>query len=270
VVTPKVVALPAIPLDGVWTGSGDNRPRDFAGGSAEDVMVREYRRGDDLRRVHWRSSAHAGELMVRREEQPWQSRATLFVDNRQHAHRGTGPASSFEYAVSAAASIAMHLAQRGFRVRLVTAEGQASDHSWHEHGALSTESGPLLESLALLQPVNRTSIDTTWLNDAHQSGLHVAVVGETLPTDGSSLSRMRHAASTPLAVALDVDQWARSTRPDLGVSTTLNLLTGVGWRAVAAGPSVPLAGVWQQLALLSTRGRRVTGAASTLTARSTR
>ena len=26
----------------------------FAAGSAEDVTVREYRRGDDLRRVHWR------------------------------------------------------------------------------------------------------------------------------------------------------------------------------------------------------------------------
>jgi uncharacterized protein (DUF58 family) len=263
VVTPRVVALPAIPLDGVWTGSGDNRPRDFAGGSAEDVMVREYRRGDDLRRVHWRSSAHAGELMVRREEQPWQSRATLFVDNRQHAHRGVGLASSFEYAVSAAASIAMHLAQRGFRVRLVTAEGQESDHSWHEHGALSAEAGPLLESLALLQPATRTTIDTSWLGDAHGAGLHVAVLGETLPTDRSALSRMRHAAGTPLAVALDVDQWVPSTRPDLEVTTTLNLLTAAGWRAVSTGPNVPLGGVWQQLGLLSTRGRRATSAAGT-------
>ena len=74
--------LPTIPLTGAWTGSGDNRPRAFATGSAEDVTVREYRRGDDLRRVHWRSSARTGELMVRREEQPWQSRATLFLDNR--------------------------------------------------------------------------------------------------------------------------------------------------------------------------------------------
>ena len=57
-------------------------PRAFATGSAEDVTVREYRQGDDLRRVHWRSSAKLGELMVRREEQPWQSRATLFLDNR--------------------------------------------------------------------------------------------------------------------------------------------------------------------------------------------
>ena len=107
VVTPRVIPLPPVPLSGAWTGSGDNRPRAFASGSAEDVTVREYRRGDDLRRVHWRSSAHAGELMVRREEQPWQSRATLFLDNRKIAHVGSGPASSLEHAVVAAASIAV-------------------------------------------------------------------------------------------------------------------------------------------------------------------
>jgi hypothetical protein len=108
-VTPRTTPLPSIPLGGAWTGSGDNRPRAFATGSAEDVTVREYRRGDDLRRVHWRSSARVGELMVRREEQPWQSRATVFLDNRGLAHRGQGAASSLEGAVSAAASIAVHL-----------------------------------------------------------------------------------------------------------------------------------------------------------------
>ena len=106
-VTPRTVPLTQIPLGGAWTGSGDNRPRAFATGSAEDVTVREYRRGDELRRVHWRSSAKIGELMVRREEQPWQSRATLFFDNRLRAHRGQGIASSLEAAVSAAASIAV-------------------------------------------------------------------------------------------------------------------------------------------------------------------
>ena len=59
-VTPRTVPLSSIPLGGAWTGSGDNRPRAFAMGSAEDVTVREYRRGDDLRRVHWRSSARIG------------------------------------------------------------------------------------------------------------------------------------------------------------------------------------------------------------------
>ncbi len=265
VVTPRVVPLPAIPLTGVWTGSGDNRPRDFAGGSAEDVTVREYRRGDDLRRVHWRSSAHAGELMVRREEQPWQSRATLFLDNRSHVHRGTGPASSFEYAVGAGASIALHLARRGFRVRLVTAEGGDSEHAWHEHGALAAESGPLLESLAVLDVAQRPQIDLGWMADTHQTGLLVAVLGGFSAQDRGVLARMRHSSGSALAIAVDVAQWSREpggpVAPD-GPPTAqpeVGLLTAQGWRAVGAGPADPLPRVWQQLGLVG--GRRGSGGA---------
>jgi hypothetical protein len=259
VVTPRVVPLPAVPLSGVWTGSGDNRPRDFAGGSAEDVTVREYRRGDDLRRVHWRSSAHTGELMVRREEQPWQSRATLFIDNRRHVHRGAGPASSLEHAVSAAASIATHLTQRGFRVRLVTADGNASGHVWHEHGALDGEAGALLESLAVMTDTVRVDVDGSWLTDTHATGLLVAVMGQVLPADRAVLARMRHAASSPFAIALDVDRWVGGT-PDPGPTPAVRLLTAHGWRAVAAGPADPLASVWKQLAL--TGGRQAGAAAA--------
>jgi uncharacterized protein (DUF58 family) len=257
VVTPPVLPLPAVPLTGVWTGSGDNRPRDFAGGSAEDVTVREYRRGDDLRRVHWRSSAHAGELMVRREEQPWQSRATLFLDNRSFAHRGTGPASSFEQAVTAAASIAVHLGQRGFQVRLVTADGDGSEHAWHDHGATGADAGPLMEALAVLETVRRPTIDAGWLTDAHQTGLLVAVLGTVVPTDRGILNRMRHGAGTALAVVLDVERWLPD---DPGTSSaagppTAALLTAQGWRAVAAGPQEPLSTVWQRLGITG-HGRR--------------
>jgi uncharacterized protein (DUF58 family) len=258
VVTPPVVELPPIPLSGVWTGSGDNRPRDFAGGSAEDVTVRDYRQGDELRRVHWRASAHAGELMVRREEQPWQSRATLFVDNRRHVHRGAGPAASLEYAVSAAASIAVHLTQRGFRVRLVTAEGTDTSHTWHEHGAVASEAGPLLESLAVLQPVARVGLDISWLSDAQPTGLLIAVLGETPAADAPALARMQHAAHNPLALTLDVDRWVRGgggADPGSGspLSASVGLLLAKGWRAVQVGPEDSVGAAWQQLGLTGRR-----------------
>jgi uncharacterized protein (DUF58 family) len=237
-----VVALPPIPLSGVWTGSGDNRPRAFASGSAEDVTVREYRRGDDLRRVHWRSTARTGELMVRREEQPWQSRATLFLDNRLRVHRGQGIASSLEAAVSTAASIAVHLSMRGFTVRLVTASGEDPSSAWHFRDA-ELNTGPLLETLAVVQADPRPRIDTGWLAEPTHGGLMVAVVGSLEPQDIPVLRRMQHHSGSAMALALDVDAWvARST--DGGAATDL---TRQGWRAATLGPRDRLDTVWQEL-----------------------
>jgi uncharacterized protein (DUF58 family) len=250
VVTPKVIALPPIPMSGAWTGSGDNRPRAFASGSAEDVTVREYRRGDDLRRVHWRSSAHAGELMVRREEQPWQSRATLFLDNRTFSHRGTGPASSLEHAVSITASVALHLVQRGFSVRLVTAMGEEEGGSWHEHGAMRAETTPLLESLAVVTEVSHTHLDVRWLQEGGHSGLLVAVLGAMHDHDKPTLTRMRHSATSGLALCLDVGAWtrgskaARDTRP-------ATWLKAHGWKAATAGKRDPIPSLWQELGVAS-------------------
>ena len=72
------------------------RPRSIASAGEDDVVTREYRRGDDLRRIHWRSTARSGELMVRREEQPWQSRALLAAGHarcRRTAATGRPPRS---------------------------------------------------------------------------------------------------------------------------------------------------------------------------------
>ena len=247
VVTPRVVPLPVVPLSGAWTGSGDNRPRAFASGSAEDVTVREYRRGDDLRRVHWRSSAHSGELMVRREEQPWQSRATLFLDNRKIAHRGSGAASSLEHAVSLAASIGVHLVQRGFSVRLVTAAGEESAQQWHEHGSHQAETRPLLESLAVVTEVAHPHIDLKWLQDGGHSGLLIGVLGSVADHDRPAFVRMRHSASAAMAVALDVPAWGRGGLPG---PDPVPWLSSHGWRAVVAGPRDPLPTVWQEVGLL--------------------
>ena len=44
--------------------------------------LREYEVGDDLRRVHWRSTARTGELMLRQDEMPWEARSTILLDTR--------------------------------------------------------------------------------------------------------------------------------------------------------------------------------------------
>lgn len=241
-VTPRTVPLPQIPIGGAWTGSGDNRPRAFAIGSAEDVTVREYRRGDDLRRVHWRSSARTGELMVRREEQPWQSRATIFLDNRLRAHRGQGIASSLEAAVSAAASIAVHLAQRGFAVRLVTASGEDPSNAWHSRET-ELNTAPLLEALAVVQSLGQARIETDWLAEPTHGGLVVGIVGGVEAHDLPVLRRMHLHAGAAMALALDVDAWVGG--PATGGAAPI--LARQGWRAAPLGPRDRLDAVWQDL-----------------------
>lgn len=250
-VTPRTVHLPVVPLAGVWTGSGDNRPRAFASGSAEDVTVREYRHGDDLRRVHWRSSAHTGELMVRREEQPWQSRATIFLDNRSVAHAGHGAASSLEAAVSAAASIAVHLTQRGFTVRLVTADGEDPSTVWHDRSS-AQNTAPLLEALAVITPTKRRHLETDWLTDA-STGLLIGILGSLDDHDHAVLRRMRHHGTNPLALALDVSAWA-GRGEGTPTSSAAEWLNSMGWSAVAGSPGDRLPALWQELGRRSAQG----------------
>ena len=279
VVTPEVVPLPGIPLAGTYSGTGEHRPRSFAGGSAEDVTTREYRHGDDLRRVHWRSSAHAGELMVRREEQPWESRATVLVDNRAHVHRGAGSASSLEQAVSIAASIASHLLQRGFEVHLVDAAGPLL----HNGREARPDRPAVLEALAVLQASPRTHLSTEALSAMTQGGLVIGVLGELHETDLDLLARVKQPSEPPLAIVLDVDSWSTdagpapgtapgttvtpadaattrrgsspgSTRATDGLARGARLLSGRGWRTVTAGPGDPVPRLWQELATAGRRG----------------
>ena len=243
VVTPRVVPLPSIALRGAWTGTGDNRPRSFAMGNAADVTVREYRLGDDLRRVHWRSSAHAGDLMVRREEQPWQSRCTLLVDNRARAHRGHGAGSSMEAAVVASASIALHLARHGYQVRLVSAAGEELGQGWHD-GEVATSTQPLLESLALLQAIDAEALATDWVDDTVSGAMFLAVLGAVDERDRTFFARIHRAGGSAYGVALDVGAWEGTGD---GPTPATAWLQSSGWKAVTLRPDTALASAWQEL-----------------------
>ena len=251
VVTPRVEPLPWIPLRGAWAGSGDNRPRSFATGSAADVTVREYRLGDDLRRVHWRSTARTGELMVRREEQPWQSRCTLFVDNRVRAHRGRGVSSSLETAVVATASIAVHLAAQGYQVRLVSATGEELGQGWHD-GGQAMDAQHLLERLAVLPAVEAGALLTEWVDDTVTSGMFIGVLGAFDDHDRAFFSRIHSPGGTPYALVLDVAGWTAPRRPEptapaSETASRTGWLQAHGWKATPLGVRSPLATAWQEL-----------------------
>jgi uncharacterized protein (DUF58 family) len=248
VVTPQVVALPHVRLSGEWTGGGDSRTRSVAAAGDDDVAPREYRQGDDLRRVHWRSTARHGELMVRREEQQWQSRGALLLDTRRYAHRGEGPRSSFEVAVSAAASIGVHLAHEGLGLRLVTDQGA-------EHLTDTGLSWSLLDTLAVVRhsPARSLELGVSALRQGGGDGLIVAVLGSLDPEEARELARLRHSGITGVAVLLDVGTWdggePGSTENYQAVQA---VLTGYGWRIVRLPAGVPIASVWQDAA---SRGR---------------
>ena len=252
-VVPATVPLPAIPLGGDWSGLGEARARAVASAGEDDVIPREYRTGDELRRVHWKSTARAGELMVRREEQPWRTRATVFLDTRAVAHRGDGPAGSFEWAVSAAASVSVHLARRGYAVRVLDADGNPLGSGIAaEDGVSGAEAeGPLLDTLAL---VTLTEGATLGVGDSRararvRDGLVVAVLGDLDVEHAESVAALRHGNSSAMALLLDTSGWAsRATAPEDGRTTrTAALLTAAGWRVAICGPGTELGETWRSL-----------------------
>ncbi|MEV6816680.1 DUF58 domain-containing protein [Micromonospora sp. NPDC051296] len=98
------------PLSAVPTGAGrslDGRVDAVPHGSITFDSLREYVVGDELRRVHWRTSARVGELMVRENVDTSLPRIVVLLDNRAAAHpdRVDGVAESFESACEAAASV---------------------------------------------------------------------------------------------------------------------------------------------------------------------
>lgn len=276
VVTPQVHRLPVLAATSESNGSGDRRPRAFTVGSAEDVTVRDYRRGDDLRRVHWRSTARTGELMVRREEQPWQSRATVLLDGRMLAHEGSsGPGSSLEWAVSAAASVAVHLTRAGFAVRLLTDHPSIEASTWHDHTlSPQAQSGPVLDQLAALRPSAQLRLASAAQAVSRQPGLLVAVLGRLQPGDVPELSRALPPGSRGLALLVDADTWrpGAATSPDDGepplATVHANLLRAAGWTVSVASAGEPVPVVWQRLgSQLNLRGRLAWSGASAVAAR---
>ncbi|HEY3733534.1 MAG TPA: DUF58 domain-containing protein [Streptosporangiaceae bacterium] len=242
VVSPKVLPLPGTVIPGSWLGDGEGRARAAAAAGEDDIAPRAYRQGDELRRVHWRSTARYGELMVRREEQQWRNHAVVLLDTRRGAHAGTGTASSFEFAVSAAASIGVHLGMHGFDGQLVTDTGAMT-------GA-GTFEDVLLDTLAMVKPSGQKSLTRgiAAIQPA-SSGLLVVIAGQLSADQARALAASHHGTAPALALLLDVTTWATSGEPAAGQSTAAAaaVLTAAGWRVVSVTADTPLAGAWQRL-----------------------
>jgi len=243
VVTPAVTALPHTSLAGSWLGEGDARASTAAAAGEDDVVPRAYRDGDELRRVHWRSTARYGELMVRREEQRWRNRAVLFLDTRLSGHGGRGPASSFEYAVSAAASIGVHMAREEMDTEFVTDAGQVT--------APGSFEDVLLDTLAVIRPSRNTSLGAGLAQlPADTSGLLIVVAGHLNSAEARQLATARRASGPAMALLLATSTWA-AERPGATAtnetSEASRVLTAAGWRVATVTADTPLSVAWDML-----------------------
>jgi uncharacterized protein (DUF58 family) len=244
-VVPQVVGLPNVRLAGEYAGSGDSRARSVAVHGEDDIATREYRDGDDLRRVHWRSTARTGELMVRREEQPWESKATVVLDTRRHGHRGEGPTSSFEWAVSAAASVAVHMRRNGYKVRMVTGSGADVDSTERDGDGL------LLDALAEVEVSANATIPNLVDRVRHRSdgGLVIAVLGGLSLPEAERLGSLRVSGTNCVALLIDPATWLNLTEP-ARAQTTANheaaalTLLRTGWRVINVGHGDKLNTLW--------------------------
>lgn len=239
-VAPKVEALPATTLGTVWAGNGDGHSAHAAAAGADDVGVREYHYGDELRRIHWRATAHHGEMMVRREEQTWHSRSTVLIDSRGFAHRGTGPSSSLEWAVSAGASAAVHLLQSGYTVRLATGSGTSALH-------VETDDA-VLDALAVLRPTRAGALPVHEAAEDGTDSLLIAILGVLNEPDVADLARARPSSGTAVAFLLDTDSWAATGPGDSDVPTAAAHLEAAGWRVVTARAADRFPDLWRQAA----------------------
>jgi len=200
--------------------SGAPRPA-TVGPNGEDLYgLRPYEMGDDLRRVHWPSTARTGELVVRQLELPWQGRTTVLLDIRASVHSEA----TLETAVSAAASILAAAWARGALVRLTTTDGTDSGSAaGHAHFEA------VMEHLAVVGRGRADGLGAV-LGALHRAGngggLTIVTTSTALLSDSDGMAGLHGRFATPTIVAVEdaTDPSAAGHQPP-GV-TLLRLRTG--------------------------------------------
>lgn len=232
-VTPRTVPLPQPSSGGSWPGDSEQGRRNAVGGGADDIAPRPYQVADGLRRVHWRSTAHHGELMVRREERQWRDTVSLFLDTRRAA---LGPGDRFEFAVTAAASAGTRLARQGADGRLITDTGEIC--------AFGASGETLLEALAVVRPSRSAGLGAGAEALRSRGGQLIAILGTLTAREARQVASARRGPAPALALLL-----AESAGPTTGIPAgpTAGILMAAGWRVAPAADEDSLAAAWREL-----------------------
>ncbi len=119
--------------------------------------LREYRLGDDLRSVHWRTSARRNELMVRQYRDSRDRSLLILFDAWLPANVGARDVDDFELALSFAATVCVDATRNSRESRTTLAVQGTSLVVWRG-GAGGEKVESLLDTLADLQPERQRSI----------------------------------------------------------------------------------------------------------------
>ncbi|WP_380168565.1 DUF58 domain-containing protein [Jannaschia sp. R86511] len=254
-VRPVVTALPRV-LPVRRTGRGGDSDLGGAGIVGDpDLNVREYRDGDDLRRVHWPTTARRGELMVRPDQHPQDHNAAVLLDTRADGQRGRDEASTLEVLVAAAASVVVHAADLGQRVVLL---GDGEDPTAGSHDTAhrdDADDDPVEDALDRLAVARTTGPDSLAVAVEQLPGTHpsmvVALLGEVGPEDVDELAGSAREASRAALVCVST-RWeelsaARRRQVQDRHEAAVQRLQEAGWRVAPLHPGDDLALVWEQL-----------------------
>ena len=143
--------------------------------SGEFHTLRDYAPGDDLRHVHWRSTARRGHLMMRQNEARRRTPVLVLLDVRPGAYDRP----SFERSVEACASIVSAIDRTDRPVEVMLSTGRLIGAAGRRH------LGTVMDELAIVQPhgPDRLVVAET----RQRSGAVVAIVGRALPNDAAAL-----------------------------------------------------------------------------------
>jgi uncharacterized protein (DUF58 family) len=246
-VFPRVDEIVPVPhTSGDDPHAGADHPSALGRTGEDFYALRPYVVGDDLRRVHWKSTARRDELMVRQDELPWQGRVTVLLDVRRSGHSPE----SLELAVSAAASVVTASWKRRDLVRLITTDGTDLGFA-----AGTAHAEAIMEFLATVPASSggtlRGTVEALALTP-HGGGV-VAVVGNIGDAELGALARLRGQVGSVTIVQFHRSSWDNAAPPERGG------LVGPG--TVRVTRDQPFADAWNGAFQRSSRATRLLGSA---------
>lgn len=188
-VYPETFDLTGLLLPAGQLLGGDQRKSGWHQTTPFIAGVRDYQPGDPVRHIHWRSTAHAGRLMVKEFDAEPVADVWIFLDLQSEAQRGEGDESTEEYGVKIAASLARHYISQGRGVGLVAVAGQRY--------VLQPDRGQrqltkILEELAVIRANGTASIAAVLATESDRCSRDAALLVVTPSLDERWPGALRH------------------------------------------------------------------------------